>query len=183
MAGGPAGPGIVSPGPRASFDGPLGGVGWAMSWVDYVVYKIEHGAVVTAMIAMTVIEFIYILSIYVVEQKINYAKWTDPDVPFEVPYGLIILLLFVGAMMAAIVNNTRLGKTDKGELRPLPLRIAACGFGHSSTMCSSRGWSRRSMRSPSTRTSRSGSSTRSASGSVCRCACSGWRSSPSTAIA
>lgn len=116
---------VLSPGPRSTWEGPLGGLGWGLAWADYAIYKAEFAAVVAAMLVMTVIEFVYIVSIYITEQKINLAAINDPTTEHQTPTGLIILLLFVLAMMVAIVNNTRLGLTPNGERRPLAVRAAA----------------------------------------------------------
>jgi len=120
---------VLPPGPRTTWQGPLGTLGWALAWADFATYKVEFAVVVTAMVVMTVIEFVYILSIYVTEQRIRFTQLLDPELEHKLPIGLIILGLFVLAMMVAIVNNTRLGLTPEGDKRPLAVRaLAAAGL-------------------------------------------------------
>lgn len=113
---------VVAPGPREAYSGPLGTLGWALSWLDYAIYSIEYIIVVIAMVAMTLIEFVYILSLYAVEQKIAWAQMQDPALNAEFPWSIVVLLGFVGLMMTSIVQNTRLGRTKDDGLRPLPVR-------------------------------------------------------------
>ncbi len=116
---------VASPGARASWAGPLGGAGWALAWADYAIYKVEYALVVASLLIMTVIEFVYIVSIYVIEQKILFINLKDPTAEVSPPWGLGVLLLFVLMVLAAVVNNTRLGVQASGEKRPLVVRALA----------------------------------------------------------
>jgi TRAP-type C4-dicarboxylate transport system permease small subunit len=116
---------VEAPGPRAQWKGPLGDAGWALAWLDYAVYTAEHAVVVMSLIAMTVVEFVYILSIYVTEQKINLARFQDPAQEAPIPWSAVVLLGFVWALVFSVVGSTRLGRGADGAPRPWPLRLLA----------------------------------------------------------
>lgn len=116
---------VKAPGPREAWQGPFGGAGWALAWVDYAIYTAEHALVVMALIAMTLIEFVYILSVYVTEQKIILAQYQDPALQPEFPLASAVLLGFLWMLLFSVVNATSLGRQGEDRLRPLPLRIGA----------------------------------------------------------
>ncbi len=126
-----AGGEVRPPGPREAWDGPLGGAGWALAWIDYGIYSLEHALVVISLITMTLIEFVYILSVYVIEQSITLKRFQDPAMDAEIPWAALVLLGFLTVLLFSVVNNTILGRApateaeEEGALRPLPLRIGA----------------------------------------------------------
>lgn len=125
MAGLNTGVEVKAPGPRQSYDGPLGGFGWAMSWLDYVAYSIERGVVVVAMLTMVTVEFVYILYENVNTQRLVLQNWSSGTQGAGFPIGLLLLVAFIGLLMAAIVQNTALGKLSDGSPRPAGHRAAA----------------------------------------------------------
>ncbi|MEO1266908.1 MAG: TRAP transporter small permease subunit [Myxococcota bacterium] len=111
------------PARQADYQGPLGAFGWALAWLDYSIYTIEYIFVVVAMVAMTMVEFIYIASLYATELRITLAQRADPALNTPFPWSAVVLLGFVTLMMAAVVHATRLGRASEDELRPVPVRI------------------------------------------------------------
>lgn len=93
---------IVAPGPREDWKGPLGGLGWSVAWADFALYTVEHILVVTALIAMTVVEFVYLLSLFAVNQKIELAKVSDGG---AVPWALPAMVGFVWLMAYAAMRG------------------------------------------------------------------------------
>lgn len=107
---------VQPPGPRASYTGPLGGFGWSLTWIDYAVYSAERLLVVVSLIAMTVVEFVYILSLYITEQKIAFNQMQDPSANVGFPMGPLLLLGFVALMAIAAVNRSdRFGYGDAAD--------------------------------------------------------------------
>lgn len=114
---------VLPPGPRADWRGPAGSLGWGLAWTDYALYRVEHGAVVLSLLLMAVIEFVYILSIYTIEQKIAFLQLQEGRA--GVPWALLAVAVFVGAMVKAAVDQSpTLGKTPDGAPKPLGLRLA-----------------------------------------------------------
>lgn len=114
---------IQSPGPREAWDGPLGGFGWAMAWLDYAVYTCEKAIVVLAMAIMVVIEFVYIVYENINTQRIDLNRWMEGAEGVEFPTGLPVLLLCVAGLVFALVGHTRLGRVAPDVLRPLWQRL------------------------------------------------------------
>lgn len=108
---------------QEDYEGPLGGLGWGLAWLDYGVYTLEYIAVVVAMVAMTIIEFVYIVSLYATELRIVMAQRADPDLDAPFPWSGVVLLGFIALMMGAVVQSTRLGRDAEDAPRPLPVRL------------------------------------------------------------
>jgi C4-dicarboxylate transporter, DctQ subunit len=105
---------IVSPGPRQAWKGPLGGLGWSAAWADYCLYTVEYVLVVVALVTMTVVEFVYLLSLFAVNQKIEIGKVADGG---ALPWALPGIAFFLWLMAFAATRG-------RGEAaRPLPLRL------------------------------------------------------------
>ncbi len=105
---------IVAPGPRSAWKGPLGGLGWSAAWADYLVYIVEYVLVIAALVTMTVVEFVYLVSLFAVNQKIELAKVAEGGaVPWALP-GIAIFLW----MMAYAATRGR-GETA----RAVPVRL------------------------------------------------------------
>lgn len=94
---------IAAPGPREAWKGPLGGLGWSAAWADYLLYTAEYVLVVTALIAMTVVEFVYLVSLFAVNQKIELAKYGDGG---PIPWAMPAIAAFLWMMAYASTRGT-----------------------------------------------------------------------------